>query len=219
MVRAFYASVFFLFVAAAPVPAQPADPPVATTPSATADAASEPDSGWPLTVRASEWMVSAGPAFGVVLFHSAADHRYLLQTVSWGRVLSGPKLSGPLRGRFEWAVEAVPIFGQFSPSDTYGVGVSPIVWRWNFAPSGRFAPFAEVAGGGLWTHDPVPDRTTTINYTAHAGYGVRYFLRPQQALVVGYRLHHISNGNRLDRNPGVNAHVFQVGFSSVRPRP
>ncbi|MGQ0735227.1 MAG: acyloxyacyl hydrolase [Acidobacteriota bacterium] len=170
-----------------------------------------------LDVDSTEWMVSGGPAFGVVVFHSAVGHRYVLQTISWGRILSAPRLRGVLRGRFEWAVEAVPIFGQVSPSNTYGFGVSPLVWRWNFEPHGRLAPYAELAGGGLWTRDPVPERTTTSNFMAHLGYGVRYFFRPQQALVVGYRFHHISNGNRLDRNPGVNAHVVQIGLSLVRP--
>jgi hypothetical protein len=166
---------------------------------------------------ASEWMIAAGPALGVEVFHSVEGHRYLLQTISWGRVLTESVGSGVLRGRFGWAVEGVPIFGQFAPTDTFGLGLSPIVWRWNFDPRGPVAPFAELAGGVLWTRQPVPDRTTTVNFTAHIGAGVRYFLNPRRAVVVGYRFHHISNGNRLERNPGVNGHVFLAGISLVRP--
>jgi lipid A 3-O-deacylase len=187
-----------------------------TAPSASAESAVDVTSF--LEVDSSEWMVTGGPAIGVVVFNSARGHRYMLQTVSWGRVLSAPRGPGALRGQFEWALEAVPIYGQFAPTDTYGFGFSPLVWRWNFEPRGRVAPYFELAGGGLWTTEPVPVRTTTANFTAHAAYGVRYFMRPQQALVVSYRFHHISNGNRLERNPGVNAHVFQVGFSYFRPR-
>jgi hypothetical protein len=80
------------------------------------------------------------------------------------------------------------------------------------------APYAELAGGGLFTSNPVPPGTARANFTAHAGFGLRAFLRPQQAFVLGYRFHHISNGNRLPRNPGVNAHVVQVGWSYVRQR-
>jgi hypothetical protein len=65
----------------------------------------------------------------------------------------------------------------------------------------------------------VPVGTARANFTAHTGFGIRAFVRAQQALVFGYRFHHISNGNRLDRNPGVNAHVLQVGWSHLRPRP
>ena len=39
----------------------------------------------------------------------------------------------------------------------------------------------------------------------------------QDALVVAYRFDHISNGNRLARNPGVNAHMVVVGWSRVQP--
>jgi Lipid A 3-O-deacylase (PagL) len=187
-----------------------------TPDSATADSPPEVTSFF--EVDASEWMVTGGPAIGVVVFNSARGHRYMLQTVSWGRILSAPRGPGALRGQFEWAFEAVPIYGQFAPTDTYGIGFSPLVWRWNFEPRGRVATYGELAGGGLWTTDPVPVRTTTANFTAHAAYGIRYFLRPQQALVLSYRFHHISNGNRLERNPGVNAHVFQVGFSYFRPQ-
>ncbi|MBA3268992.1 MAG: acyloxyacyl hydrolase [Acidobacteria bacterium] len=166
----------------------------------------------------SEWMLTAGPAWGVSLLHSVAGHDYLLQSVSWGRILTDPIGPGALRGRFQWAVEVVPLYGQYAPEKTYGVGLTPIVWRWNFERRGRLSTYAELAGGGLWTQDPVPQRTTTANFTAHLAYGVRYFIRPQQAFVASYRFHHISNGNRLESNPGVNAHVLQFGWTLLRPR-
>jgi hypothetical protein len=165
-----------------------------------------------------EWMITGGPALGVTVFHSQEGHNYFLQAVSWGRVLSGLVGPGALRGRFQWSVEFVPLYGQYDPERTYGFGITPLLWRWNFAPRGKIAPFAELAGGALWTRDPVPADTTTANFTAHASYGIRYFVRPRTAFVAAYRFHHISNGNRLDRNPGVNAHVIQLGVSLVRPR-
>ncbi|HUE86240.1 MAG TPA: acyloxyacyl hydrolase [Vicinamibacterales bacterium] len=169
-------------------------------------------------VGSSEWMFTAGPGLGISLFHSEPGHRYLMPSISWGRVLSRPLGPGAFRGRFEWAIEVVPLFSQFNPRTTYGLGVTPLVWRWNFVPRGKLAPFAELAGGALWTRDPIPSETTAANFTAHAAYGIRYFLGPQHAIVASYRFHHISNGNRLERNPGVNAHVLQVGFSLLRPR-
>jgi hypothetical protein len=176
--------------------------------------ASAPLDAAPLVDRgATEWMTTIGSAWGVVLFHSAGGHRFLSQTVSWGKVLSGTKLRGALRGRFEWAVEMTPVYGQYHPDDVYGVGVSPFAWRWNFEPHRKYAPFAELAGGLLWTSAPVPQRTTRANFTAHAGVGLRRMIRPTQALVVLYRFNHISNGNRLERNPGVSAHAVHVGWS------
>jgi hypothetical protein len=215
-------AVLIALICAAPAaagqsPAVPADTPSppdqAPVPRQSSPQAPRTETASILSLNTTEWMLTGGPAFGTVVLHSSGGHRYVLQTVSWGRVLSEPRLNGALRGRFEWAFEAVPLFGQFAPDDVYGFGFSPLVWRWNFEPRGRFYQYAEVAGGALWTNDPLPERTTTANFSAHGGYGIRYFVRRRQAIVVGYWFHHISNGNRVERNPGVNAHVLQFGYS------
>ena len=177
------------------------------------DVASTPS----LDVGTTEWMTTGGPALGVSILHSAEGHRYFMQSLSWGRILSQPHGPGVLRGRFQWSIEIIPIFGQYDTQNTFGVGVTPLLWRWNFEPRGRVVHFAELAGGALWTRDPVPSQTTTANFTAHVAYGLRYFVKPSVSFVASYRLHHISNGNRLERNPGVNAHVVQFGVSLMRP--
>ena len=182
-----------------------------SAPSASLDAAPLVDRG------ATEWMTTIGNAWAVVLFHSAEGHRYLAQTLSWGRVLTGATFNGALRGRFEWAVEITPVFRQYHPEAAYGFGVSPFTWRWNFEPHGKHAPFAELGGGMLWTSSPVPQRTARANFTAHVGVGLRRMIRPTQALVVSYRFDHISNGNRVERNPSLNAHGLQVGWSLLKP--
>jgi lipid A 3-O-deacylase len=212
MRRSLPVALLFLLAFVLPAAAQTPPAPAATQPSVS------PDGDTLLGKGDSEFMLTAGAAYGIVVFHSAGGHRFVLQTTSWARVLSETHLPGPLRGRFAWAVEAVPLFGQYEPTKTYGFGVSPLVWRWNFVGRGNVMPYAELAGGGLWTTEPVPDRTTTGNFTAHAGGGVRFFLGARRALVVNYWFHHISNGNRLERNPGVNSHIVQVGLSYVPPR-
>jgi hypothetical protein len=100
----------------------------------------------------------------------------------------------------------------------FGVGVSPLSWRWNFEPRGRYAPFVQLSGGFMKSTGALPPGTTSANFTAHAGAGVRVLMARHQALVLSYRLDHISNGNRLERNPGVNAHAIHVGWSVLRPR-
>ncbi len=97
----------------------------------------------PLSTGTTEWMVGAGPAFGMQLFHSVGGHRYVLQTLSWGRVLTEPHGPGWLRGRFELAFEVVPIYGQYDPRSTYGFGITPLMWRWNFEPRQKLASFVE----------------------------------------------------------------------------
>ncbi|MEW6322598.1 MAG: acyloxyacyl hydrolase [Acidobacteriota bacterium] len=162
------------------------------------------------------WTVAGNSGWGVEVFHSDPGHDYLMPSVSWGRVLTGPRGPGALRGHFEWAVEGVPLFAQRRPQRLVGVGFSPLVWRWNFVPRGRVAPYAELAGGLLWTNKPIPAETTTVNWTAFAGAGLRIMATASQGLVLGYRFHHISNGNRLEKNPGVNANMAHIGWTLIR---
>ncbi len=172
----------------------------------------------PVVRGATEWSASAGAARGITFLQSVGGERYLTTQLAWGRVLTD--LRGPswMRGRFEWSVEVVPVFAEWSTGKARGVGLTPLGWRWNFAPRGRLAPFADVGGGALWTTAPIPAATTGSNFTAHAGVGLRVFGRDGHALVVSYRLHHISNGNRLRRNPGVNAHLLTVGWTKMGAR-
>ena len=79
-------------------------------------------------------------------------------------------------------------------------------------------PFAEVGGGALWTTAAVPAGTSCTNFTTYAGAGLRVLGANGRGMVVGYRLHHISNGNRVALNPGVNAHMLVVGWTGVSRR-
>lgn len=165
-----------------------------------------------------EWSASAGVARGITFLQSEGGERYATLQASVGRVLTdlrGPRL---LRGRFEWTVEVVPLLAEWSSGGARGVGVTPLGWRWNFEPRGRWHPFAELGGGALWTTAPLPRGTTGSNFTSHAGLGVRILGERGHGVVVGYRLHHVSNGNRLRRNPGVNAHVLVLGWTRIRTR-
>ena len=164
--------------------------------------------------RNAEWMIGGGIARSVNLFQSTSGRSYAVQTIAWGRELSRDWAPGPLRGRFVWAFEAMPLFAQFDPSSMYGLGFAPVVWRWNFTPRPRWSAFAELSMGGLWTSAPLPEDAGQVNFTAHWGGGVRLQSRASpHALVVGYRFQHFSNGNQLGSNPGVNSHVFVLGWS------
>ncbi|MGH9219792.1 MAG: acyloxyacyl hydrolase, partial [Vicinamibacterales bacterium] len=144
---------------------------------------------------------------------STSGRSYAVQTIGWGRELTPEWGPGSLRGRFAWAVEAIPIFAQFSPSSIYGIGFAPVVWRWNFVPQPRWSAFAELSMGGMWSTEPIPERTGRGNFTAHWGAGVRLRPRGGHALLVAYRFQHFSNGNQLGSNPGVNSHVVLLGWS------
>jgi hypothetical protein len=166
--------------------------------------------------RMEEWQVGAGYGWSIDLLQSAGGRRYVPVTFGWGRDLMTDRGPGFLRGRFMWAVEVTAPYWQQQPTTTVGVGISPLVWRWRFTPRRRVAPFAELAFGGLFTADAVPEGTENENFITHGGFGLRWQPSRRVALVTSYRFQHISNGNQSVTNPGVNAHIGWVGLSLVR---
>jgi hypothetical protein len=163
--------------------------------------------------RSSEWHLAAGAAKSVNLYQSASGRAYGVQTIAWARELTGDLNILGIRGRFAWGVEAMPVFAQFEPKAMYGVGLAPVVWRWNFPPRPSWSAYAELSMGGLWTTAALPEGTSQGNFTAHWGGGVRLRQRGSNALLLGYRFQHFSNGNQLGSNPGVNSHVVIAGWS------
>src|SRR5262245_35528477 len=106
--------------------------------------------------RTSEWNLSAGIADSVNLFESTAGREYAVQTIGFAKELTGDlKIFGVL-GRFAWGIEVMPVFAQFQPTNIYGFGIAPVVWRWNFPPQRTWSAFAELSMGGLWTSDELP---------------------------------------------------------------
>ena len=171
-----------------------------------------------------------------------------------GRVLTDNFGSGFLRGNFEYAVEVFPYWQSFTPkfqrvsctepagtavitcSQPYTVGgtyhgasVTPIILRWNFARHGKFTPWAQAAGGLLWTNHKYPAYGNTtvnltengpngdasvFNFTPQGGIGFHYFTRPNRSIDFSANGVHISSASLGDRNPGVNASVqFSLGYS------
>ncbi len=167
-----------------------------------------------------------------------------------GKVFTHPLLPGVLRGQFELAGEIMPWWQAFTPpqgiqpvtiSDpaagvtftyntlvgggTYtGVSVTPVIFRWDFKPRRRFAPWLQAAGGVIYTtHKFPPDvlvphgepgGTSVWNFSPQGGIGVHYFLHSGHAITLSGSGVHISSASLGDHNPGVNASVmFQIGYT------
>lgn len=134
----------------------------------------------------------------------------------YGWVLTDIHGAGLLKGRFEYAVDAVPLCLIFQPANTaYGVGLNPLNLKWNFAPHGRLSPYTELSGGTLFTTHSVPPRTSSVNFTPSAAFGM-HFLGEGRAWTLEARYLHISNAG-LDRfNPGINTFEVRVGVGKFR---
>lgn len=129
----------------------------------------------------------------------------------YGWVLSNARGPGPLRGRFEYAVDAVPATIVFQNENTFGTGLDPVVLKWNFERQGRWAPYMEIDGGLLFTSDQVPPGTSNVNFTPGAALGVQFFgHRWNPVLAVRYL--HISNAGLSTPNPGINTVQVMLGL-------
>lgn len=132
--------------------------------------------------------------------------------VRYGWVLTDAIGPGPLRGRFEYAVDVVPVFLLTQRNGTaYGFGVNPFALKWNFVSRQALAPYAEVGGGTLFSNTQVPPGTSRVNFTTSAAFGL-HFLRSKYNWSAEVRFMHISNAGLATPNPGINTVQFRLGL-------
>jgi hypothetical protein len=135
-----------------------------------------------------------------------------LAGVRYGWVLTEPHFPGYLRGRFEFAVDAIPVFMVFQPTNTaYGVGLDPFALVWNFQKHGRIVPYAELSGGLLFTNTEVPAGASRVNFTSDGGLGLRFFTGKLN-WNADVRFMHISNAGLTAVNPGINTVQLRLGI-------
>jgi hypothetical protein len=130
----------------------------------------------------------------------------------YGWVLTDLHGPGFLRGRFEYAVDVVPIFTIFQHTGTaYGFGVNPFALKWNLQTQGRAVPYVELSGGTLFTNNEVPAGTSRVNFTSSGALGM-HFLRRKFNWSAELRFLHISNAGLSTPNPGINTLQVRLGI-------
>jgi len=130
----------------------------------------------------------------------------------YGLVLTKPHGPGFLRGRLEYAVDAVPVFLVVQKTNTaYGAGINPFAFKWTMDNHGSVAPYLELGGGTLFTNTKVPEGTSRINFTTSGAVGL-HFLRSKYNISTELRFMHISNAGLANPNPGINTIQFRIGF-------
>jgi len=132
--------------------------------------------------------------------------------VRYGWILTRPHGPGFLNGRFEYVLDAVPVFMVFQRYNTaYGGGFSPLGLKWDFAARGRIEPYLELNGGTLFTNHQVPTGTSAVNFTDAAALGM-HVLGDKHAFSVEVRYMHISNAGLSSPNPGINTVQVRLGI-------
>lgn len=130
----------------------------------------------------------------------------------YGWILTDPAGPGPLKGRFEYAVDVVPVFLVVQRTGTaYGFGLNPFALKWNFVPRHNVMPYIDIGGGTLFTNDKTPPGTSHVNFTTSGAIGV-HFLRSKYNWSAELRFMHISNAGLVTPNPGINTLQVRIGF-------
>lgn len=144
----------------------------------------------------------------------------------YGWILTGPHGPGFLKGSFEYAIDAVPVYLIFQRRNTaYGAGVNPFNLKWVFQERGPLIPYLELGGGVLFTTKNVPrgilflpngsvEGTSKINFTPSAAFGIHIQRRLTWTLEARYL--HISNAGLSRLNPGVNTFEVHLGIGKFR---
>jgi hypothetical protein len=186
--------------------------------SARAQTAATPDSGDRRPERGTEMEVwtgggadpigSPGVTLGIGLWTAGLRYGWIL-TDAHGR--------GFLRGRFEYAVDALPVVMVFQPGGrAYGFGFDPWIMKWNFETHRRISPYIELGGGGLITTREIPTGESRFNFTPTGAIGVN-ILRGKYHWSIDFRYLHISDAETTKFNPGTDTFGLRVGWGVFIP--
>ena len=167
---------------------------------------------------------SATTAFGGLTNAEASDRKFFVAAFRYGRTLAANDSMA-----LQYTFDAIPIavataniaqvttvgpVTTFQRETAYGAGLTPLGLQLDFANSSRVHPFVHVNGGGLIFNQsvPLPD-AGRFAFVGEAGAGLRIFTSERRAVTLGFRFHHISNGDRSGSNRGLNQFLFTAGFS------
>lgn len=135
----------------------------------------------------------------------------------YGWILTDAHGPGLLRGRFEYAVDALPVVMVFQPGGhAYGFGFDPWIMKWNFEPRRRISPYIELGGGGLITTRQVPLGENNFNFTPTGAIGFN-ILRGKYHWSIDFRYFHISDAQITEFNPGTDTFGLRVGWGEYLP--
>jgi Lipid A 3-O-deacylase (PagL) len=171
-------------------------------------------------IQGRDWDVSvwAAGATGEETLNSFAQAQILTAGIFVGKVLTDEIGKGWKRGRLEYGLSLVPIFLQFRPQRTYGVGLEPVILRWNSSlHTGHLAPYVELGGGALRTNFNLPaGDTSNFNFSVRGGGGIQIMMNRRQSVDIGCRWWHISNANLGVTNPEFNGVQLNLGYHWLR---
>lgn len=96
---------------------------------------------------------------------------------------------------------------------TMGEAITPLGFDWNFRPRNKVQPLVDLRGGTMFSKNAIPVLGAGwFNFTFSGGAGVELFSTRRRSIRLEYRLHHISNRNIANVNPGIDNGMFQATY-------
>jgi Lipid A 3-O-deacylase (PagL) len=182
-------------------------------PAAFAQSPSTPDSGDRAPEKGYEievWSGAGGDPIGTP--HITLGNSVWNVGFRYGWILTDAHGPGFLRGRFEYAMDALPVVMVFQPGGkAYGFGFNPWGMKWNLEPHHRISPYIELGGGALISTRAIPLREQTFNFTPTGAIGLT-FLRGKYHWSVDFRSFHISDAELTAFNPGTDTFGLRIGW-------
>ena len=77
---------------------------------------------------------------------------------------------------------------------------------------GSWLPYIEAGIGAIYTDFQVAGQGSRINFNPQLGVGLEHPLQTGGTMTMGVRLHHVSNGNLLKENRGINSALLMIGY-------
>ena len=165
--------------------------------------------------RGTEWEVWTGAGADPIGSNGITQgNRVWNAGFRYGWILSDAHGPSFLRGRFEYAVDALPIVMVFQPGGrAYGFGFDPWVMKWNFVPHRRISPYIELGGGVLISTREIPVGEERFNFTPTGAIGIN-LLRGKYHWSIDFRYFHISDAQITSFNPGTDTFGLRVGWGA-----
>lgn len=103
---------------------------------------------------------------------------------------------------------------QYKSGSFSGHGITPLGFQFNFNHTKVVQPFFKSSTGYMYFNKRFPDeRGVRFNFTLELGTGIEFVIGKNVSMSVGYKYHHMSNGEIGQINPGVDSNIFYSGIT------
>ena len=147
--------------------------------------------------------LTAGVAYGVLIFGGEERHHLSLISVSYGQMIGNVKGEDKwYRGNWELRAE---LFGgaQVNSETCALVGLTPHM-RYNFATGTRFVPYVDIGAGVSLTEIRAQDLGGAFQFNLQAITGANYFVKDNLSISIAMHYLHLSSAGIYLPNNGVN---------------